>query len=248
MKNGLSKQETDLAISKIKKAYIQKAAKYDNSIFDVERFNKRYMDSLRMNLPITNFISSEMLVLQELQKRAVEKYPPKKTPKEQSLSNADKLIQKFEQQIKKYPLVDFADRADEESCRLVGMLQTLYQEWGTAIPSNKSLSPGTKASVLSQKIDDRLFELLIPQKNGFPRKVNDFGMTISRLISGKKEQTKAKRDFFKEAGFLLNDLSDLFHEIIKDRATDSLDLVKQAEFYTNGALTDFRIKEFRIKE
>lgn len=248
MKKGLSKQETDLAISKIKKAYLEKAKKYDNSIFDIERFNKRYLDSLRMNLPITNFISSEMLVLQELEKRGLEKYPPKKAPPKQSPSKADKLIQQFEQQIKKYPLIDFADRADEESCRLVGMLQTLYQEWGSAIPTNKSLSPGTKAYELTQKIDDRIFELLIPQKNGFPRMVNDFNTTISRLISGKKEQTKAKRDFFKETGFLLNDLSDLFHEIIKDGTTTSLNLVKQAEFYTNGALNDFRIKEFRTKE
>jgi len=248
MKNELSKQETDLAINKIKETYIKKAKKYDDSIFSVERFNKRYIDSLKMGLPMTNFISSEMMVLQELQKRAEEKYPARKKQKIQSLSNADKLIQQFEQQIKKYPLVDFADRADEESCRLVGMLQTLYKEWGSAIPSKKSLPPGTKGYELLQKIDDRLFAILIPQKNGLPRMVNDFSMTISRLISGKKEQTKAKRDFFKEAGFFLNDLSDLLHEIITNNTTSNLELAKQAEFYTNGALNDFRIKEFKTKE
>ena len=248
MKNGLSRQELDSAIDKIKQAYIKKAEKYDSSIFDIERFNKRYMDSLKMGLPMTNFISSEMLVLQELQVRAEEKYPPRTKEGEHKPSNADKLLQQFEQQIKKYPLVDFADRADEESCRLVGMLQTLYNEWGAAIPAKNSLSPGTKAHELSQKIDARLFALLTPQKNGLTRLVNDFGMITSRLISGKSEQKKAKRDFFKEAGFFLNDLSELLHEIIKNGATDKLDLAKQAEFYTNGALEDFRIKEFKTKE
>ncbi len=248
MKNELSKKEIDLAINKIKEVYVKKAEKYDSSIFDIERFNKRYMDSLRMNLPTTNFITSEMMVLQDLQIRAEEKYPHREKNDQHKPSNADKLLQQFEQQIKKYPLVDFADRADEESCRLVGMLQTLYKEWGTAIPAKNSLSPRTKAYDLSQKIDSRLFALLIPQKNELPRMVNDFGMTISRLISGKSEQKKAKRDFFKETGFFLNDLSELLHEIIKNGATDKLDLAKQAEFYTNGAIEDFRIKEFKTKE
>lgn len=239
MSRGLSRQELNQALEKIRSRYRDLAAQYRMpSLFNVERFNGRYLETLRLGLPLDRFLADEVGILKELEERAIEK----STPPDRSASRmAEALLESFQAAVSGYPLFAFSSGADEESARLAGMLQQLDRDFGHAVPALRSLQPGSRAKAILEEAEPRIFQMLGSDRNGFSRFLTDIQLRLAR--PGVNPE-RIKKEFFKEAGFLLFQLSELFRAMLdEDQCRDSA-VCNEALERVEAARRDFRLTAF----
>lgn len=238
MGTALSKKELKAALEKLREQYRVYGEKFDRQVFNLERFNERYMESLRIGMPAGHFLAGEVQTFRELQAKAEEKY----APKDRSVSvKVDRMLEDFAERTRQYPLAELCPRADEESCRLVGMLREFSGLWKSSLPLPRSLPPGSTAVRLARQVDDRAFQLLEESRGGHSRIVGDFITAVSRITAGEREQAAAKKELFKESGFFLNLVRDLLQEPESGSGANG----ETAE-WVECALDAFRLREFRL--
>ena len=183
-----------------------------------------------------HFLAGEVQTFRELKARAEEKY----APKDRSVSiKVDRMLEDFAERTRQYPPVDLCPRADEETCRLAGMLREFSGMWRSCLPLPRSLPPGSAAAGLARQVEERAFQLLEASRNGNSRLVEDFITAVSRITAGEREQAAAKKELFKESGFFLNLVRDLFREPEVRAGEDASEWVE-------CALDAFRLQEFRL--
>lgn len=239
----LTKPELDAMLAKLRARYAEYAAKYDAGIFNVQRFNERYMEALRLGMTVDRILQAEVQTFQELVRKAEEKYAPKQAA---GPSKADALLEEFAARQAKYPPADFCPRADDETRRLVGFLSALEARHGGLVPRARQLPPGSPEARLAAVLEPRFFSMLERQGNRPPRAVDDLALALARPIAGDREREAAKKEFFKEAGFLCNLLADLWGILADDAPPARQDGLAAALAAVEGALFDFRLREFRL--
>lgn len=243
MAKGLSRQELAQALEKIRNRYQQLAERYRMpGMFNVERFNRRYMETLRNGWPLDRFLADEIAVLQELEQRAIEKT----TPPDRSASRmADQLLESFSQAISGYPVFDFCNRADDETRRLAGMLRKLDEKYGHLVPGVRSLIPGSLAKELLQDAENRIFQLLGADRNGFSRYLSDVQLHLDRPATDERGAEQIKKEFFKEAGFLLYQLERFFTVLLEEQQCRDEAACRNCLHYVAKARQDFRLTAFQ---
>lgn len=246
MGKTLSNQEMKAALEKLRSQYLEYGERYDRAIFNQDRFEERYLQALRSGLPLASFLAGEVATFQELKQMAEQKY---RRLEQGGPGKADLLLQQFQARIRRYPESSFCARADEETRRLVGALAALEQRWGNLIPTVQVLTPGTQAATLAARCEPRVFALLVPRSGGGTRAAEDLARGLQRLSSDEATRNKMKQEFFKETGFLLHLLADLFTTMAAvsevDMRTDGYRAAAQA---VDEMIDDFRLREFRLAD
>jgi len=236
----LSKKELNAALEKLREQYRRFGEKYDRQVFNLDRFNERYMQSLRIGMPTGHFLAGEVQTFQELKQKAEEKYAP---PEERAVSDkVDRMLEAFAARTRRYPAAELCPRADEETCRLVGMLQLFRDNWSGQLPPPRRLPPGTEVVRLAAAIEERAFQLIVPGAGGHSRIVGDFIISVSRITAGEGEQAALKKEFFKETGFFLNLVRDLLEQL-----PEGAESTGEALAWVEEALDAFRLREFRLR-
>jgi len=233
---ALSDKEIKGALAKLRQQYVENSETYGKGMFNLVSFEDRYLQAVRSGLPMGTFLAGEVSVFQELKKKALDKTAKLNT----GPGKADLMMEEFANRLKKYPLLDLSPKADEESCRLAGMLRVIEKKWGSLIPSAKRLPYGSEASRLAEAIETRIYSLLVPRGAGFPAAVDDFILSIERITAGESEHITAKQYLFKETGFFLHQFEELCG------FTDISEL-QEARSFILQAIEDFRLGEFRLR-
>lgn len=252
MARDLSKQELQAALDKLRTQYTRYAEQYDRQVFNLDRFNERWLESIRIGMPAGHFLAGEVETFRELVKKAEEKYAP---PDRTISDKVDRMLEDFAVRIDRYPAHALCPRADEETCRLAGALLFFQEHFGDLLLSPRRFAPGSKGARLAAALGERGYALLVPRAGGLPRLMDELVLSLSRLVSGEREQAAAKKEFFKEAGFLLNLAADLFSFLAGEGAGSlsgdfcpAPERVAEARVWVETALDDFRIREFRLRE
>ena len=244
MAKPLKKQELQAALAKLREQYAIQGERYDRQVFNLDRFNERYLESIRIGMPAEHFLAGEVRTFQELMQKAEEKYAPRDTT---VADRVDRLLEDFAARIRVYPAHPLCPRADEETRHLAGMLLDFQERYGALLPSPRRLPPGTERSRLAVLVEERAYALLLSRGEGLPPRMADLVLELSRITSGEREQASAKKEFFKESGFLLNLVADLFRRMLDAADPDTdLPLMEEALDRVEAALDAFRIREFRL--
>jgi len=210
---ALSDREIKEAREKLRQKYEKYAAQYGSGLFSYARVDERYMQSLRERLPPEHFLSNEVRILKELEKKAEEKFAP---PPEIAPTNADRMLEEFEARIRVYPPLEFSRKADEETQRLAGALANYYETRGACLPMARALPPGTQAVRLARALEERLYHHLAPPRVGaLPPVLVDLSMALERLSTGERERERLCKEYLKESGFVCNLISDFLGELIE---------------------------------
>lgn len=241
---GLSDKEIKAARGKLRQQYEKLAGSYGPTLFNHERVDERYLQALRERVPVEHFLANEVRILKELEKKAEEKRTAASLP--QAPSNADRLLEEFSQRISAWPALEFSSRADDETKRLAGALVDFSSRWGGAIPAARSLPPGSRAARLASALAERALVWLEPGRvGGLPRVLEDLALALARVTAGERERERLCKEYLKEAGFLCNLLSDLFHELEENDYGIALDPGAAAEA-VDAIIYAFRLREFRL--
>jgi hypothetical protein len=241
---GLSDREIRAARDKLRQQYEKLAGKYSPAMFNYARVDERYMQALRDRLPVEHFLATEVRILKDLEKKAEEKFAPPPPPA--GPSNADRMLEEFARRISAWKPLEFSSRADDETKRLAGALADFESRWGSAIPGVRSLPPGTRAARLAAALSERVLVWLEPARSGgLPRALDDLALALERITAGERERERLCKEYLKEAGFLCNLLSDLFHELAETGYRAAADPAAAAEA-VDAIIYAFRLREFRL--
>jgi hypothetical protein len=241
MGKNLSDHELKQVLDRLRDQYRELAARYGAGFFNIDRLEDRYLATLRAGASLTAFLAGEVAALQELKTRAEEKTAPKST---EVSDRADRMLEEFARRISKYPLVDPDGRLDEETGRLVGMLAGFYKRFAGLLAPAHSLPPGSRLARLAETLSERAFRLLEPGARGRSRAVEDLLLELSRPGAPTE---RIRKEFFKEVGFLLNQIADFLGELAAAGIVRDPDLLATARQHAAEALIDFRLGEFRLK-
>lgn len=241
---GLSDREVKAAREKLRQQYEKLGAKYSASMFNYSRVDERYMQSLREKLPVEHFLTTEVRILKDLERKAEEKFAPPAPPA--GPTNADIMLEEFAQRISAWAPLEFSFRANEETQRLAGALAEFESQWGRAIPLARSLPPGTRAAHLAAALNERARVWLEPARvGGHPRALDDLALALERITAGERERERLCKEYLKEIGFFCNLAADLFHELVDTGYEGAYDYVAAAQS-VDAIIHAFRLREFRL--
>ncbi|MCK4908215.1 MAG: hypothetical protein KAS64_11725 [Spirochaetes bacterium] len=243
MAKKITDSEINAALSKLKEQYNIYAERYDKSLFNINRFEDRYMESLKIGIPTDTFLAGEIKTFQELKKMAEEKYAPKNTAMS---DRAEEIFEEYQSRIEKYPVINFNSRADEETRRLTGMIKYFYENFYSSIPSAYQLEPGSESEKLFQIIEPRINNMIIERSGILSPYILDLSMQLDKITASQSDRERIKKEYFKETGFLFNLMADLFKSILHEKTSTDPDKTGRALDYVENALYDFRISDFKL--
>ncbi len=248
----LTPTEITDVVAKIRKKYDEYHYKFFKSLFYKREFEKRYITALKNNVDISSFLLAEISAIEELIKRAEEKYLHKeiKNSKVKEKSIADKIFEDNKRKIQKYNDINFHRDANEEIRRLFGALNTLEQEhWPNLYPAlkNTSYSLNTKTMM---NLETQLHELGGSGKEGIPPKLERYVTRLNHFPRDYSMVDKEEKNYILETAFLLHDIVNVI-ETVKEKnntmARENSDKLENILHYVTNVIDDFRLKEFKKK-
>jgi hypothetical protein len=248
----LTPAEIKDVVAKIRKKYNEYHYKFFKPLSYERQFERRYMDALKNGVDISNFLLAEISAIEELLRRAEDKYLNKeiKTSKAKKASLADKVIAEHKQKIEKYQDFNFHQDANEEVRRLFGALNTLEQEyWPNLYPvlKNTSFSLNTKTMM---NLETQLHELGGGGRGGISPKLERYVTRLNHFPRDYSMVDKEEKNFILESAFLLHEISDALYtakEKNENMDQEDTEVLNDVLAFVNGVLDDFRLKEFKKK-
>ncbi|MFP4384439.1 MAG: hypothetical protein ACLFSE_10365 [Spirochaetia bacterium] len=125
---NLSRSEKDKILEKIRKQYDDLCGRLQAHESLRNNFEDRYIQALRSRTNLTAFLSAEISVLQDLQKKYTEKLDSsgrenESKPRKPKKSFADRVLEELTARIKVYPPVSLHEEAAEEIEHFYGALE-----------------------------------------------------------------------------------------------------------------------------
>jgi hypothetical protein len=165
MARDLSRKELQAALDKLRTQYNRYGEQYDRQVFNLDRFNERWLESIRIGMPAGHFLAGEVETFRELVKKAEEKYAP---PDRTISDKVDRMLEDFADRIGRYPAHALCPRADEETCRLAGPCSCSRSSMAGSCPRRGSLPPAAAAPGWRRRLRSGLSDSLSPVRAGCP--------------------------------------------------------------------------------
>ena len=206
----LSSEEISLAVEKLKLRYKEYSTKYP-TIFDYIGFIKRYKNIISIDGNIEQFINNEIRLFESIVNKIETRTVEKKEGAELN-ERVDKIIDENELKISQYGKIEFHKNANYEIMHLYSILETLYNnEWQFI---SKTFYNSRDVNIKSEFFNlDRKFEFFARRTSqGYSSRIESY---ITKLNTVDKHGVPNEEEtILKEAGFLLNGISDFLADVI----------------------------------
>lgn len=228
---GLSHEEIDRLIEKLREKYDNYASTHDPRWFNRTLFEERLLVAMKNKMNLEGFILAEISNFEKI----VEKYDKKKKPKTFT-KEVERIIEENEARIKKYPPIEFHPRCGMEIARCYGALNELAQYYFPVLPALMT------DSILKNKsfhLEERLHFLGMPRGNKQSKRIEDHELVLSRKNVDEIEIERDKNDYLKETAFLLHDLIDFCSRLLE---------MRNPEWETPLQIQNLHLDESRMKK
>jgi hypothetical protein len=246
---GIKSQDIDEAIQKLKNKYREYSEEYGGKIFNLQSFEERYRNALSTKIDLNTFLSAEIEVFRELEKKVQKSENEGNTNSIPTYGDlADKLIEDNLDKVKGYRYIDFHPDAEEETKYLLGAITEFYYEiWGKINELIRTLGLKGNDDVRLKLENDFTF-FAIPVRGSYSRAVEDYVLALSRKNPADSE--KAAVNFMKFGGILLNNCLKMVKEGIStlEGVPDSgnkLNVLNKYKAILIKIIEDFRLSEIR---
>jgi hypothetical protein len=248
----LTPSEITDVVAKIRRKYDEYHYKFFKSLSYKREFEKRYISALKNKVDISSFLLAEISAIEELNKRAEEKYLQKeiKANNVKKKSIADKVLEENKRKIRKYTDINFHKDANEEIRRLFGALNTLEQEyWPKLYPALKNTSYSLNTKIM-MNLETQLHELGGSGKEGMSPKLERYVTRLNHFPRDYSMVDKEEKNYILETAFMLHDIVNVVESVkekndaMPEENKEKLENVLQ---YVTHVIDDFRLKEFKKK-
>jgi hypothetical protein len=248
----LTPSEITNVVAKIRKKYDEYHYKFFKSLSYKREFERRYMRALKDNVDISSFLLAEISAIEELMKRAEEKYLNKeiKNTAVKEKSFADRVLEDNLNKIRKYTDINFHTDANEEIRRLFGALYSLEQEYWPMLYTalkNTGFALSTKTMM---SLETQLHELGGGGREGIPPKLERYVNRLNHFPRDYSMVDKEEKNYILESAFMLHEVVNVL-EGIKEKNTnlepENHEQLNKVLAYVNQIIDDFRLKEFKKK-
>jgi hypothetical protein len=246
---GIKSEDIDEAIQKLKNKYREYSEEYGTKIFNLRSFEERYRNALASKINLNTFLSAEIEVFRELEKKVrTQDVERDKKPGSTYSDLADKLVEDNLDKVKGYRYIDFHPDAEEETKYLLGAITEFYYEiWGKVNEMIRALGLKGNDDVRLKLENDFTF-FAIPVRGSYSRAVEDYVLALSRKNQADNE--KAAVNFMKFGGILLNNCLKMLKEGISTLegipgAEKKLNVLIKYQAILIKIIEDFRLSEIR---
>lgn len=219
MAGKLTPHEIEQAKEKIRNRYSKLIRLYSKPRSIKDAFEERYINALKSKMDISIFLFAEIEAVDELLKKEEAKQEQLKLKGEakEAVKNqttfADKVHQENKKRLEKYERVHLSEGADEEMEYLIGAMRRLLNDYWPAIIS---VFKEKKHTVYFDKVNNFHHRLIVNYDYDGPNVpiTKHYITALSQRAYGQKKLDYEHRYIIQESAFLLNEMADLFAEII----------------------------------
>ena len=247
---SLHGNEIDQAIKKLKELYKKYAEIYGGNVFNLNAFEKRYINALKNKTDINVFLHAEISVFEELKQRTTksnQKISENKGSDTSYSKIADRIIEENLSKIKKYRYIDIHPDAEDEVKYLYGaVFDFYYNTWTLSAEIMRKIANSTFDRQL-EKLEHDFSYYIIPIKGAYSRAIDDYLFVLSR--KNPIDNEKAAVNFIKYGGILLNNCERLMNEayniLMSSNDESDANRMKYLLEVTRKIINDFRLMDIR---
>jgi hypothetical protein len=248
----LSPEEISITIGKIRSKYDFYCTHFHKLSRLKDEFESRYRNALKAGTDVSNFLLAEIDAITELIKKEEEKIAGATGEQEKKKPGiADKVIEKHNKMIEKYPEVRFHRDADEEIVKLLGTLNYMYEE---LLPSLHGMFRPIASNPNVRdfgNIETRLRTFAYTGKGNIPGQLSRYFALLNRFPRDYRTIGWEEKEYIRESAFLLHDLSetlDRVYESLPESGEANKKQLADIRTYVKGVLADFRLKDLKRKD
>ncbi len=253
----LTKNEVDSLVTKIRQKFNEYAKKYGANKFQVEKFNSRYIDALKLKVDLEHFLYAEISALEQLakdiddtKKNKLEEIKIRREIKK----HLDEIADEHAKKIESYPEYYFHEKAPYDIAKLMGAFFLYYRE---LLPSVKKCITHYNDIYLNNEF--KKFEIHFnayceERKKGVTARIKDFVLVLDRHGNWGKVYEREEQKFIQDAGVFINNYLDFLKHVKRDFIDGSNFEEKYAVFFTANIdfikklIDDFRLTAFKKKK
>ncbi|MDR3237575.1 MAG: hypothetical protein LBT84_03645 [Spirochaetia bacterium] len=210
----MDKEDINQIVSKIRSKYYEYGKKHGEAWFNPDGFEERYHMAIKNRMELEGFFLSEITFLEKLK----EKYDKKAAEKPFS-ATVESIIEENTAKIKKYPKIEFHQKAGFEICHFYGAMDEFAQHYFQVF---RILDIDDSSKEMTIKYEDELFFLAVNMGARHPKRIQDHILLVSRQDAANIEIERDTTDYLKSCAFLLHEIIDLCEGIV-DRQAKNLE-------------------------
>lgn len=251
---GLSKQEIDALLSKIRVKFNHYSQKYGQNKFSMEKFNERYMEALRKKVNLENFLYAEVMALEQIAKD-IDNVKQEKlnelAARKEIRKQLDDIAEKHHEMIASYPDKRFHPDASYEISKLFGALflyfEQLFEPTKKVIDSYNDYSLSLQFKPFLEKFEDYCKS----KSDGYTGKMKDYILLLKKFTTNEKLMEREEQKYLQEAAVFLNEYLDFLKYFYKEFLPEQKNSQKNSDFikanidFIKKILTDFRMTGFK---
>lgn len=255
-------KEIDKRLERLREKYKEFGEKFGKKIFNYEEFENRLTNALKNRINLEIFVKAEEEALSQLYNEIIS---PKKKEKLSEREDAytkkvNKILEEYENRIKKYPKIDFYDYEDEEIKYLYGAIVYFYEK---IFPYLETIFNGRELGMNvmkdfsifynylnyygretsrghSKRIEDFILKLKYSSKNEIKMDYRSFFIETAKYFNNLKQFLKTNLNKLKDLNRLINVEDKLFEH----NQFTYYDLTKRIINWIDDLIYDFRLGEF----
>lgn len=260
------RNKVDAVLNEIREDYNLLASKYNHSNSLLKQFEYRYHDAIEYRMDLKRFLSAEQEAVKAMIDKAESKASPSGSPVKEKkaeaavkaeqadevegkkkISFADRMIEEFEERIKKYPEIIIHPDASFEIKKLFGALSCVEKDYWGMVDRALRNNAGSKRFSDTIDIEPEINRQCISGTNGIPPALGTYLTLLERVPRDSRAVEREEKRCLVNAAVLLKRLQ---MEIIRalDLASsnpdeNSKESLTEAKVYIDGMIDDFRLKD-----
>lgn len=262
-KKGLSKEEQNNIISKLRSEYLDYSSEFGKRIFDLDAFEDRLNTVINKKYDLNSFLFSEITTLEQIK----EKVEEKRKPKEKAFMNqVNKIMEKNLKKIENYPDFIIHEKASHEVNKLLGALRELEKK--AFYPAESVIRSEQDPMLLNQmkKIDILSQTLLSVSEKKLAPRIDDHYLLLIKPVPDHKYIELDEKRMIKDIALFLNDYKSFLEQTLQKNKIHEPDkklkqnktpgqsgnlikskkeILMESIYYINQILKDFRIESFK---
>ena len=241
----------DNLLHDVRNGYNQLIENYNKPSSLREQFNQRYREAIKSRMQLEKFLKTEKEVVETLIGQAKAKVEAelsgnKDDKKEREKNFADKVLEGFEDKIKKYPSIFIHPNASKEIKKLFGAIAVFEKDHWQNIEGILRRIEGQKHYNLLLQLDSNLRRMVSNARDSIPSALITYNNYLSQTPQKLHLVDEEEKRCLVDVAVMLKKMQ---REIIKtlDQALnmekDERIKLKEALSYVEGLLEDFRIED-----
>jgi hypothetical protein len=246
----LTPAQIEKLITRIRNEYKDYIIRYQKPFSVQNGFELRYLQARQKKIDLEGFLKAEIEVLMELNRREEEKLRKRQEPKrakKKARSYADKIIERIEKRISKYPDLMIHQEASYEMRKLFGALQFLKKKYWNDISYMLRGNTITANETYFREIDTPARDIFLDKGDFVPALLRIYVRLLrSRPRDWEAIDTEEKRCIIEVAFFLHNVLARL--DRIKknnDSNSENRESIEEVGDFIATMIKDFRLKDIK---